>query len=374
MTSGWVLGRRAAATAPVRVADVGGWTDTWFGSPGRVCSLAVGPGVEVTAEVVPRAAGAAAPVRLVAPDLGLDVGCKPHPVHGWSRPTPTAHPLLAHAVAEVLEGVAVPPEVGIALTITSAVPPGASLGTSAAVVVALLAALDALVGVDDGRGCVGGTGADAGDLARRAHHVETARAGREAGVQDQWAAALGGCLDLAVAPYPDVRARSVALAAPVEEALARRLVTVVFGAHDSSAVHHEVITAITGCGGVDHDRARTALRRLAALAGRAAACLEAGDLDGWAAVLREATEAQEQLHPALVGSAHRTGIAVGAEAGAIGWKVNGAGGDGGSLTLLAGPSPDAGEQLAHALRAADPTWVVVPLAPGHPPQVRVSSP
>ena len=37
--------RRVRATAPVRVADVGGWTDTWFGSPGQVCSVAVGPAV-----------------------------------------------------------------------------------------------------------------------------------------------------------------------------------------------------------------------------------------------------------------------------------------------------------------------------------------
>lgn len=369
MTGRWVLGRRAVATAPVRVADVGGWTDTWFGSPGRVCSLAVGPGVQATAEVVPRAGGAArAPVRLEAPDLGLDAACGPDPTHGWSRPAPVEHPLLAHAVAEVLQGAAVPDDVSITLTITSAVPPGASLGTSAAVVVAVIAALDALVRVDDG------ADVDPGHLARRAHLVETARAGREAGVQDQWAAAVGGCLDLAVAPYPDVRARPIPLAPEVEEALASRLVTVVFGAHDSSAVHHEVITAITGCGGVDHDRARAALRRLSALAGRAAACLEAGDLDGWAAVLREATEAQEQLHPALVGGAHRRGIAVGSDAGAIGWKVNGAGGDGGSLTLLAGATPDAGERLDHALRAADPTWTVVPLRPGHDPLVTVTSP
>lgn len=365
MTGAWSPGRRVVATAPVRVADVGGWTDTWFGSPGRVCSLAVGPGVEVIAEVVPRAVGAS-PVRLVAPALGLDADCGPDPVDGWHRPRPADHPLLAHAVAEVLEAVAVPDAVSITLTITSAVPPGASLGTSASVVVALLAALDALVGPDEG--------ADRGSpegLARRAHQVETGRAGREAGVQDQWAAALGGCLDLAVAPYPEVRARPVALQAPVERALAERLVTVVFGAHDSSAVHQQVITAITGCGGADHDRVRVALRDLAALAGRAAEALADGDLDGWAAVLRQATDAQERLHPSLVGEAHRRAIELGAAAGAVGWKVNGAGGDGGSLTLLAGPGPVDPDALAAALGSADPSWTVLRLGPGHGPRVTV---
>src|ERR1700690_3999574 len=36
------------ASAPVRVCDHGGWTDTWFGGPGRVLNIAVTPGVEVS--------------------------------------------------------------------------------------------------------------------------------------------------------------------------------------------------------------------------------------------------------------------------------------------------------------------------------------
>lgn len=56
------------ASVPVRVADVGGWTDTWFGAPGWVCHLAVGPGIRVEARLGDGPAG----VRLRAPDLGLD--------------------------------------------------------------------------------------------------------------------------------------------------------------------------------------------------------------------------------------------------------------------------------------------------------------
>ena len=36
------------ASAPVRICDNGGWTDTWFGGPGRVLNIAVAPGVEVS--------------------------------------------------------------------------------------------------------------------------------------------------------------------------------------------------------------------------------------------------------------------------------------------------------------------------------------
>ena len=35
------------ASAPIRICDNGGWTDTWFGGPGRVVNIAVEPGVEV---------------------------------------------------------------------------------------------------------------------------------------------------------------------------------------------------------------------------------------------------------------------------------------------------------------------------------------
>ena len=35
-------------SAPVRICDNGGWTDTWFGGPGRILNVAVTPGVEVS--------------------------------------------------------------------------------------------------------------------------------------------------------------------------------------------------------------------------------------------------------------------------------------------------------------------------------------
>ena len=101
---------RVVATAPVRVADVGGWTDTWFGSPGRVCHLAVGPGVEVTASLVDRAPRG--PVHLVAPDVGLDRFVDP------AEPA-ASHPLLDHAVSAALEGADLPSDRGIEVRIAS---------------------------------------------------------------------------------------------------------------------------------------------------------------------------------------------------------------------------------------------------------------
>jgi len=60
------------------------------------------------------------------------------------------------------------------------------------------------------------------------------------------------------------------------------------------------------------------------------------------------TEAQRALHPELIGERHQRVIDIARDHGAIGWKVNGAGGDGGSVTLLSDDNP---ATLRAALRA-----------------------
>jgi D-glycero-alpha-D-manno-heptose-7-phosphate kinase len=313
----------------------------------------------VDAAIVPRASlgGGTAPVRVHLPDVDPEpFAVGPDARRGWAAPAPGRHPLIEHAIGAVLDGVVVADAVAIDVVVRSAVPPGASLGTSASVVVALLGALDALVA---------GGGRSPEDLARLAHEVETVRAGREAGVQDQWAAAFGGAELLAIAPYPDVRRRALDVPPAALGELGDRLVTVCFGAHDSSAVHRQVIDALISCGGLEHDPARQALRRLAALAAEAAGALEGGEVDRWARLLVDATDAQAALHPSLVGSRHQAAIDVAHRQGAAGWKANGAGGEGGSLTVVLGDGPTSGSRrdLVDALERLDPTWPVLDLRP-----------
>jgi len=335
----------------VRICDVGGWTDTWFGSPGQVCSLAAGPGVTVTVAPAPAQQGRP-PIRVVAPDIDLDHRFGPSPERGWAEPAPSAEPLLEHAVAEVVSSLDPRGRQPLEITVSSAVPAGSSLGTSASVVVALMAAVRGLWSDDD---------CDPDELAAAAHGVETSRARREAGVQDQWAAACGGLLHLAIDTYPDVRRLPVEPSPGLLDELGERVVTVAFGRHDSSAVHQEVIRAFLTCDGVEHDRVRRASRDLAALAGEAAARLESGDVEGWADVLTRSTDAQARMHPDLVGPDHRRAIQVAEASGAAGWKVNGAGGAGGSLSIVAPPSGRSA--LEEALGDADPAWQVLDLRP-----------
>jgi D-glycero-alpha-D-manno-heptose-7-phosphate kinase len=322
------------ARAPVRVCDLGGWTDTWFAGHGVVCSVAVQPGVDVE---IGRGDGVA-PVTLSVPDFGDRYGFDPRSA------LPGRHPLLEAVVASMPP----PTELAVAIEVRSGMPPGSGVGTSAAVVVALLGALDALT-----PGQVA-----AGDVARAAHRVETVHVGNQSGVQDQLAAAHGGINLIEVDRYPHTRVSAVAVPADARAALGRRLVHVYLGRpHRSSAVHEHVIAAL----GEDADAAERDLDPLRRAASEGASALEAGDLDAYGAALVANTRAQAALHPALVSADAWRVIALARAHGAAGWKVNGAGGGGGSVTLL-GPS-DTGRcaRLAVAVEATGRDWQVIPI-------------
>jgi D-glycero-alpha-D-manno-heptose-7-phosphate kinase len=77
--------------------------------------------------------------------------------------------------------------------------------------------------------------------------------------------------------------------------------------------------------------------------------------------MAESTEAQQRLHPALVGSAARRVIEIARGHDALGWKVNGAGGEGGSLTLLCGESSAAKRALAREIEQEQPDFRSIPV-------------
>ena len=291
----------------MRVADVGGWTDTWFAGVGAVCSVAVGAGTRATVEVGPGRVGD--PVAIEAPDLGAAWTTGPDPQVGWARPRAGDHPLLDHGVAAVVaelpDGWLGPDGASLHLTVASSVPPGSAVGTSASVLVAVVAAVG--VAVDRPR--------PPSEVARLAHRAETGGAGRESGVQDHVAAAHGGVSWIEVDPYPTWRRSEVAVPDATAEALARRLVTVhLGGGHDSSVLHRVVIERARAGDAAVHG----VLGELRGLASVARDRLAAGDLEGWAATLAAATQEQARLHPALVGDDARAVIDLAAAHGCRG--------------------------------------------------------
>lgn len=303
------------ASAPTRICDNGGWTDTWFAEFGTVFNIAVEPRVEV--EIVARPDDGSRPRvlidarvfgdRYVPPDLaGADAARG-----NWGR-----HPLLEAAIAQV----GVPPGRTIEVTIDSAAPYGASIGTSAATCVALIGALDALRSRRRSNA----------DVARAAWSVETEQLGQQSGVQDQLAAAFGGVNLIHVDAYPRARVEPLALRPNVLADLERRLVVVYLGApHRSSAIHEAVIADL-----VDLGPDAPALTALRGTARTAADALTAGDFEAFGRSLTANTDAQRALHPGLVGELAERVIEIAGAHQVLGHKVNGAGGDGGAITLL----------------------------------------
>ncbi len=310
--------------APIRVCDNGGWTDTWFAKRGRIFNIAVSPFAEVQIDVHPRAVREHE-VEVFAENFGERF------VHSdnWSH-----HPLIEAAVTRI----GAPAGCALNICLFSEAPPGASTGTSAAVSVALLAALHA----------THGRAPEPHALAYEAHAVETEMLKRQCGIQDQLAAAYGGVCDIDMHDYPHARVTQIALNETTAFELERRLALIYVGtSHDSSKVHERVIRELEDAG--PDDARIEALRQTAP---RSVAALLAGDMAALGAAMVDNTQAQAGLNPALVGADAQRIIAVAREYGALGWKVNGAGGDGGSVTLLCGDDASQARAMLHAVEAA----------------------
>jgi D-glycero-alpha-D-manno-heptose-7-phosphate kinase len=311
-------------SAPVRICDIGGWTDTWFGGPGRILNVAVTPGVEVSI----RTTAGPDPVVFDVETFGDRYSIVPR------APRVARHPLLEAAID------AFPPPRGLAVEVSvrSGVPAGCGTGTSAAVAVALLGGLAALR--LEQRSPL--------DVAYAAHRLEVDILGAQSGIQDQLSAAFGGINYLEIETYPEAKVYPL----PTWEALSSRLTLVFLGrAHDSSAVHRQVIENL-GC------RGSGAFSRLRDAAVAAREAVLARDLDAFGHAMIANTEAQESLHPEIVGVDARRVIELAAARGAVGWKVNGAGGDGGSVTILSA-THGAKEALEHRVNVLDKRYRVL---------------
>ena len=299
------------STAPIRVCDNGGWTDTWFAGHGKVFNVAACPLVEVQVEVS-RRADALPQVIINAENFG-DLYAADDPRDAGPR-----QPLLEAAIGRMK----VPGDRAIRVTVFSGAPAGASTGTSAAVTVALLGALDMLT---PGR-------MSRREIAYLAHSVETEVLRRQSGIQDQLCAAYGGINYIEMRRYPHATVSRVRASRGVRWELERRLSLIYLGkAHSSSDVHEKVIEELEGLG--------PECRRLADLRRTAEASMDAvmaGDFVALGRAMAENTEAQGRLHPEIVSPDAANVIEIAKGHGALGWKVNGAGGEGGSVSILGG--------------------------------------
>ena len=300
------------SVAPIRICDNGGWTDTWFAGHGRIFNIGVYPYAEVQIEV--RARGESEHrIVIHAENFGQRYALK-----RWAT-KPDKHPLLAAAI----EYMKIPDEIAFEVTIFSEAPAGGSMGTSAAITVALIGALDCLT---PGR-------MTAYEVATTAQRIEPEMLKQQCGIQDQLCSAYGGINYIEMYQYPHASVSPLWVPNSTWWELERRLVLIYLGkSHVSSKVHEKVIKELENAG---PDCRK--LEDLRSTAGKSRDALYAGDLAAFGRAMTENTEAQARLHPDLVSADALRVIAIAKAHGALGWKVNGAGGEGGSVTLLTGP-------------------------------------
>ncbi|MGH7659107.1 MAG: hypothetical protein ACREL6_12810, partial [Gemmatimonadales bacterium] len=213
-------------------------------------------------------------------------------------------------------------------------PPGSGLGSSGAVGVALVAALQA----------VRGEKPDPVGIAEAAWRVEAVDAGFPGGRQDQWAAALGG-FNRFTFRDPAVTVEPLEIPAPVMEELERRIVLCYTG---TSRVSSRMISRVVDGWQRRNPPVVRALHGLVETAGAMAEALGQGDLARIGDLLDTNWSHQQALDKGMrtddmarLEHAMRT-------AGALGGKAAGAGA-GGCMFFLAGGDPARLIQVARAL-------------------------
>lgn len=328
------LVRLINSSAPTRICDNGGWTDTWFAQYGCIFNIAVCPVVEVRLSVF-REAGNSAPLTINALNFNERYSIEqPNGSYGQ-------HPLIE----AVFDCVPVPKGLAVELSIFSEAPVGGSIGTSASVTVAVIGALD----------CLTPGSLKPPEVVALAHKVETELLHQQCGIQDQIAAAFGGINFIEMYRYPRANVNRVIVPKATEDELEARLALIYVGqSHSSSHIHERVIRKLQDAGPV-------ALERLRGTAAKSRDALQRSDFVTFGKAMIENTEAQRSLHPDLIGSSHQQIIDIAQEHGALGWKVNGAGGEGGSVTLLSGPDRPARCSMLRTIESTNVSYRDIPI-------------
>lgn len=328
------------SVAPIRICDNGGWSDTWFAEHGKIFNIGVYPFTEVQIAVYD---ANHVPDRIVinaenyAERYTIDLA-QHSSQYGWKR-----HPLLEAAI----EYMKIPDELAFEVTIYSEAPAGASTGTSAAVTVALIGGLDLLT---PGR-------MSPHEVALAAQKVETELLMQQCGIQDQICSAFGGINYIEMSHYPYASVSQIRIPNATWWELERRLVLIYLGkSHHSSQTHEMVIQDMENSGSENLH-----LQELRQTAPRSRDAIYAGDFEAFGQAMIDNHEAQRRLHPALISPDADHIINIAHEHGAIGWKVNGAGGDGGSLTLLCGLHSEAKRTMIHEIETENLFYKNIPI-------------
>ncbi len=325
------------ATAPIRICDLGGWTDTWFAEYGAVLNIGVYPYAEVQIYVYETDIKDKTEIVLDVENFGERYTLQ------TTFTEYDKHPLL-EACIDIMN---LPSNLSFEVNLFSEAPAGCSTGTSASISVALLGALDMLTPGQH----------TPHEIASLAHRVETEKLGLQCGIQDQICASYGGICFIEMFRYPHASVSPVMLPNSTWWELERRLMLVYLGkTHSSSDIHKQVITRLEQ---PQSDKSVLDILRDSAHKGKNA--LLEGNFITFAKAMIQNTEGQMALHPSLVSDLAKQVIDLAKQHRAIGWKVNGAGGEGGSLTLLFDEHNKNKRTFKKALTELNPQLQIIPI-------------
>lgn len=309
--------------APVRIDLAGGWTDV---SPfadregGAVVNIAINRYTYVSTR--PRTGRA---VRLRSDDYASEVETSDIDLLTYDGRLDLAKAALKRLGVKC----------GIDIVTRSDAPPGSGLGTSAAMGIALLGAIDAFQE----------NSTEPSELAALAHVLEVDELRIAGGKQDQLAAALGGINYLEFGAGTPAITPLKARPGVINE-LEKRLVLCYSGI---SRLSGDIIQRVRQAYLNEEPATCTALRTMRDLASTLRSAIETGDLEQLGPILIENWRCQRALHASVTNAEVDALFAIAAEHGALGGKACGAGG-GGCLVFFA--AADAERGLRDALAAA----------------------
>jgi D-glycero-alpha-D-manno-heptose-7-phosphate kinase len=328
--SGGFTVRRLRSRAPLRLGLAGGGTDLssyceTYG--GAVLNATIDRYAYTHMSFLDRRE-----VRLRASDIGVEERLVPHSSLSIEGDLILHRAVYNRIVRDFLDGKA--PSIELSTTVDA--PPGSGLGSSSALVVALVEAFRAAFALPLGPY----------DVARLAYEIERVDLKLAGGKQDQYAAAFGGMNFIEFLPEDRVIVNPLRVSRSALNELEAALVVCFTGQSRHSdeiireqlkGVHMQSAPAIEG------------LHQLKADAVEMKSALLRGDLRSLAAILNRSWVAKQKTAKGIVNETIRALYDLAMANGAWGGKVSGAGGGGFMMFLT---DPENRYRLASAIRAA----------------------
>jgi D-glycero-alpha-D-manno-heptose-7-phosphate kinase len=299
------LNKIVFSRAPVRICDLGGWTDTWFYNKGAVFNFAVDLYSYIRIEENNQDK-----INIVSENLDL------------STEIINFRKIEYDGTLDLLKAAVKRMEIksGLNIFVRADAPPGCGTGTSASIAVALVAAL----------AHYSNKNLTSHEIAEYAHKLETEELNLESGVQDQFAAAYGGVNYMEI-DYPNVIISNINVNEKRICELESQFILVYLSSRSSSEMHKAVIQNYKK-GQKNTIQAFETMKNCAHAMNIA---INSSDIEEIGEIMNQNWEAQKNLHPLMLNPIIEKTERIAKENGAIGFKCNGAGG-GGSVTILAG--------------------------------------